>query len=468
MSPIVRSSNSSPSKLSKNGSFFKNYLDIRKRLQKTFVNRTPLLSVGPKNFTILDAVAAGIQSKTHMYLVGSRGSAKTVLASTIMRSVFNDQGFHLRGDINLQLKDLFVKLNLDGKTEKEIYKIAETTKFLFALIDELNRIPGVLQNQFLNIADGYIEIRGKKYSLGMSDYMLMVATANPATNGEYTGVFDEDLALLDRISLIINTDEVELARGDVAKISEIGIEKNTIPLDDLSSDVVSSYSYLRDQMRNDPEVSPILSLLMEMVYRDFRFVEVDQRLVDKAKEPEWRDKLSGQHGGGLVMSHCSDISVRTLKHSARLAFTMYKIAEIESQLHKKAGIEGGSIGITQFIQAYMESLKLALNYDRRFIPDGLPEQLDKSHNELISAAFDDMSGRIDVDEFENAFYLLQEFNDALSKGDEASAAKTMKFVGDAKDDSETLQACFDIMESKLSEREEKQRETMLESMLEAI
>ena len=67
----------------------------------------------------------------------------------------------------------------------------------FFLVDELNRCIGLVQNQFLNIADGYIEIRGEKYYLGQEDgYSLMFATGNPPRNGDHTGVFDEDVALL--------------------------------------------------------------------------------------------------------------------------------------------------------------------------------------------------------------------------------------------------------------------------------
>jgi hypothetical protein len=462
---VIKPASGDAPTMSKDAKLFKNFLDIRQRLQRTFVNRTPLLSVGPKNFTVVDAVAAGIQSKTNMYLVGSRGSGKTLLATAILRSIFNNRGINLRGDINLQLKDLFVKLNLDGKTEKEIYKIAESIDFNFALIDELNRIPGVLQNQFLSIADGYIEINKEVYQLGTSDYMLMVATANPAINGDYPGVFDECLALLDRIPFIINMDEIELARGDVSRICEMDMDKDSILIDDLGPDVISSYRYLKSKMKGDHEVTSMRSLLMEMVYQAFKYVNVDQGRIDKRKEPEWRDRLDGQHDGGLMMSYCSDIPVRTLEHGSRLAFTLFKLAKIESRLYAKAGVESGSVGTEQFIQAYMESLKLALNYDRGFIPDALPQRFDKSHDEMISAAFDDMAGRIDVDEFESAIVVLAEFNDALSRGDEAEAAKTMKFVGEAKDDSETLQAAYNVMESKLSEREEKQSEELLYSML---
>lgn len=104
----------------------KTYYDVRQTLNQYFVNRTPLLTIAEKQFTITDVVAAAILSKTNMYFVGTRGSGKTLLSEAVYKGVFNGKGFYLRGDLNLRVKDLFTKLNLDGKTEQEIFQIASS------------------------------------------------------------------------------------------------------------------------------------------------------------------------------------------------------------------------------------------------------------------------------------------------------------------------------------------------------
>jgi len=452
--------------------FYSTFLEVSERLKKTFINRTPLLSVGHKAFTVSDVVAAGVLSNTNMYFIGSRGSAKTVLAETVWRSIFNEDGFYLRGDMNLQLKDLLVRLNFDGKTEDEIYQISRSARYLFALVDELNRVPGLLQNQLLNIADGYIEIRGKKYPLGINDYMLMIATGNPVSNGEYTGVFDEDLALLDRIALILNMDEIELAKGDVYTISERNLEKSSILKGDMSQDVLACYRHLAGGMGSDDIVVAARSLLSEMFHRAFRYVDVSGKQLDKAVERSWRDKFAGSHDSALVVSYCSDISVRTLKSAGRLASALFKAVETESGLLVKAGLSDASTGMREFVDAYIESMKLALNYDRRFIPDGLPEQLDMTHREMLAKAFDDVNRTIDIDNLETAVSFLAKFSDALSGGDERAAADAMKVASEfieKNDDKKTnnaMRSALDVMESMIKEREEKKRNGMLKSLAE--
>lgn len=450
--------------------FYQDFRQIQEKLAVSFRNKTPLVTIGTRGFTITDIAALGIQSKTNIYLIGSRGTGKTLLAEAIRRSIFNDEGFYLRGDINLQLKDLLVKLDLQGKSEDEVYRIADDRiRFNFALIDELNRVPGVLQNQFLNILDGYIEIRGRKYVLGNRDYLLMVATGNPPTDGEYTGVFDEDLALLDRIPLIVNTDEIPLEKGDVFSISEADMDKDKIPQGDLRNSAIQSYRYLRERIREDPEVNTVSSLLKEFVYNLFRYVEIGKIPVDKAQKKTWRDALqaSGDHSAGTLVSYCSDISVRTLQGAGKLAFAMYSTAEIEEELLRGASGESGvpGIGIDDFIRTYLEALKLALNYDRRFIPADLPEQLGRTHADMLATVFADVSGRIDPGRFTTAAVLLMEFSEFARKRNEKGMGDMITFASSGTKDNPVLAAAVSIMEAKLREKREGERSDYIGSVL---
>ncbi len=454
-----------------NKQLYSTYLDLTETLSRYFVSSTPVLTCGGKAFTINDVVAAAIQSNTNMYLIGSRGTGKTLLGEVISRSIFGEKGFYLRGDTNLTLKDLFMRINLHGKTDEEIYRIAtEHIKFIFALVDELNRVPGIVQNQFLNLTDGYIEIRGRKYPLGIGNYMLLVSTGNPPTNGEYTGVFDEDLALLDRISFIINTDEVEPANGDVAKMMEMGVDKSLIERGDLSQGVLASHAHLSKTMAEDTEMSLAISLLGEVVYHSFRYVSVSAegaaqgKKVDKCKVPNWRDSLHGEHAGGNMISYVSDVSVRTLKAARKLGFAIYKIAGMEAELMGSKGVHIAPLDKSDFLDSYFGALKLALTYDRRFIPTDLPKSLSKDHPEVLDGAFTDLRSIVDTDNFEDAGVTLGVFFEAMKAGD-VNEMQSLIQIAASVQDNPLMGFVRGIMEAKVREREERQRIRLLREAL---
>ncbi|MCI0504260.1 AAA family ATPase [Candidatus Micrarchaeota archaeon] len=441
------------------------FLNIRERLGRSFVNQTPLFVCGDKQFTINDIVSVAIMSGTNMYLIGSRGSGKTLLAETMRRSVFGDRGLYLRGDVNLNLKDLFMRINLQGKTDAEIYQVAETLKYHFALIDELNRVPGVLQNQFLNLLDGYVEIRGQKYYLGSDEYMLAVATGNPPINGEHPGVFEEDIALLDRIPLIINVDEVEHCLGDIASIMAADVEKSRLPLGDLTADVIGAHRYLSQKRLEDPDVLASVALLSEFAYSQFRYVTVSQKRLDKAQDDGWRDHLIGEHDGGKAISYVSDVSVRTLKHAARLGFAIFKVASAEAELMRSQGVSVEPVGYKNFLGSFFDSLRLALTYDRRFIPAELPKQLDKTHAEVLTSVFTDLSNAMDFDSFQDAGILLTEFFTALRGGDDALAQKVAGAVSKAVGENPALESAYGIMEAEMRKKGEAEKDALLRAAL---
>lgn len=409
------------------------FLKARERLDKYFINNTALAAVGSTRFKPTGVVTAAVFAKSQLYLVGTRGSGKTLLMDAIQKGLFGSEGLCLRGDINMNLKDLYVMLNLDGKIEAEIYQIAQSMKWRILSFDELSRIPGIIQNQALNATDGYVEIRGKKYPLGDAGYMLLVATGNPPTNGEYVGAFDEDLALLDRIGLILDTDQIEPAKGDIFAISAADMDKNRIVQGNMADEIVAVYRYLRKTYDEDPFAVYGRALLMELAHHAFRYVTVNLegedgkpavlKRLDKLKNAGWRDKLRGEHEGALVLPYCSDISIRTLINAPRLGFVLYKIAETESEVMKEMGMPAQATSMKDFIDAHVEAFKLALAYDRRFIPKDLPEALDMERGELLDKAFRDFRLMLHDETIENVVVALQDFFDALKNGDVKKAIK---------------------------------------------
>ena len=446
---------------------YSTYRRIRGSLDASFVNGTPLINCGGKAFTINDIVAIAVASGTNMYLVGSRGTGKTLLAETMRRSIFGDRGFYLRGDPDLRLKDLYTSLNLNGKTDEEIYRISRATELCFALMDEMNRIPGLLQGQFLHLFDGYIEIRGVKYPLGTGNYMLAVGTGNPPVNGDYTGTFEEDIALLDRIPLIINVDEVEHAKGDIASIMLADADKSSIPVCDMTPDVLAAHAYLRQKRTQDTETAATIALFSEFAYDQLRYVSIGGKRVDKAQEHSWRDKLSGEHDAGKMMSFASDVSVRTLKHAVRMACSIFQIAQIESELKISHGVRVNPVEFSDFLSAFLDSLKLSLTYDRRFIPADLPGQLDKTHAEMLDAVFADLASAMDTNSFYQTSMILEDFLKSFDNGDFAKAQNTKNQVAKQLKSGANppLQAAFGIMESKLRNKEKADMDALLERAL---
>jgi len=439
-------------------SVHKTYYDVRQTLNQYFVNRTPLITIAEKPFAITDVVSAAILSKTNMYFVGTRGSGKTLLSEAIYKGVFNENGFFFRGDVNLRLKDLYIKLNLDGKNEDEIYQAAKSIGFPFVLIDEMNRVPGLLQNSFLPVLDGSIEIRGRKYNLGTGPYLLMAGTGNPAQNGNYTGVFDEDLALLDRIPLIINTDAIPLAAGDAFDISYRSADKRLITNSDLGERVISTYSSICDKMR-DEEVALTLSLLTEFTYRAFRYVQTTNGSVDKLEDARWRDKLSGEHAGGLMNPFCSEISMRTLLSAEKMGFAMYEIAREEQELKEKAGIPSGQPTMDDFTKAYFGALKLALTSDRRFVPEDLSNSFNKPTGEIQETAMNEVRERLGSNGLENAVIVISEFVDEQKKGASNSVQNILSDLRSAP--TELGQSLSRLLENRLlNEAQEKELETL--------
>jgi len=445
--------------------FYRTYLDVVKSIESTFINNTPVMSVGTMNFNVAKLMAAAVLSKTNAYLVGARGSGKTLLAETIYRSILNEDGMYLRGDLNMTVKDLFRAVNLDAKTDEERVMVSKRIRHLMALIDELNRVPGPLQNQFLNLMDGYFEINGKKYYIGNQNYFLAIATGNPPTNGDYGGTFDEDLALLNRIYLLINTDTVKLADGDAAEIARRAIDKSRIPLGDLRRKVLSSYRRIEENVMGNSETAEAYALLAEMTFKAFRTVKIGPRgaekEVDKAVEENWREILltqrqgGGQHSGAELISYCSDIPMRTITGTGRFAFTLFDIASLSAKVDNKTGKKTPIPGNSEHIATFFEVLKLALNYDRRFISPELPEQLGKSRGEMLSKAFNDLSSRIDPDLFENGIIALQTFDEALANGNERDINQIVQAHENVKGQSPIFSAVLGILKDRIRRRNEK-------------
>ncbi|MEN3044889.1 MAG: hypothetical protein ABDH37_06730 [Candidatus Hydrothermales bacterium] len=101
----------------------------------------------------------------------------------------------------------------------------------FTIIDEINRAPEIIQNEFFHILDGYIEFENKKILLG-NGYHGVFCTANYERKviSRYSGTFEMDSSILDRFPLIINVVHFSPSPKNMIEIienrSNKGLSKN--------------------------------------------------------------------------------------------------------------------------------------------------------------------------------------------------------------------------------------------------
>ncbi len=436
--------------------FYEIFMDVQRVLDAAYVNHTSMFSLGGKTFTLNSVLAAGILSKTNVYLIGTRGTGKTLLAEAIRKGIFADQNFMIRGDLNLTVKDLFMMLKRAGKSDGEIEVVAKNLDIAMIAADELNRIPGPLQNQLLSLLDGRIEIRGIVHPLGQDGYMIVIATGNPPSNGDHPGTFEEDVALLDRLPLIINMDEVPLTEADVFEIFTRGIDKGEVPQrPNMTREVVAAYQHLKKGMYEDSTLVTAAGFLPEILYPLFRYTTIADKVVDKTLQTNWRSMLveqgdaanpqqgsaanpqqGGEHAAGSLISYCSEISTRTLQHAGRLGYAFYLLAKKERELKEEwaraceaAGQEKAvenlgpaSDDFALLIEGNLRALALALNYDRHFMPEDLPRQLNLTHKEMLNKVIEEVRTAIPTRDFENACYVLDEFRQHLDDPTVVAAA----------------------------------------------
>jgi len=186
---------------------------IKPLLETEIVTRNDreVIRVRDEKFTTKDVIIAALIARLNVFLVGEAGTGKTQLMNDVMNAYFNGAALDLRGSTDLDLRGLLTRMNLEklysGKgTSEDVFELSEKMRFSLALIDELNRCPPVIQNQFFNITDGYIEFQGRKVYLGdNSNYFVGIAAGNLG-DGIYTGTFSIDHALRDRLHLTLDTD----------------------------------------------------------------------------------------------------------------------------------------------------------------------------------------------------------------------------------------------------------------------
>ena len=226
-------------------------------------NNKVLLQVGNVDVTLTDAVIAAVLGGLNVLLVGDTGTGKTQLASDIYNHYFegNKEGVWFKARPDTEISDIFVRLNKE-KIRKESNR--ENIRKMCFVVDEVNRAPGPVQDQFLGLGDGNIETpEGRQINLGVNGYSFLISTANIG-NGEFTGTFDMDKALLNRFHITLDLDYYGKTLEDEFAVNREGSANPKVRVEsssrDLSKKILSSYQKIREIAGNPRLESEIVSL----------------------------------------------------------------------------------------------------------------------------------------------------------------------------------------------------------------
>lgn len=193
---------------------YRNLVKIVKGLPgfPVYRNSTPIITLNGIALNIEDVVKAALLSELNILLIGERGEGKTQLMQDINACLFGGKGTYIRARPDMKIKELYELLNLNT-LKKEL---SPRVKVSFTQIDEINRTPPIIQNEFFHVCDGYIEYEGKSVPLG-EGFHVAIASAN-VKNERYGGTFEMDDAILDRFSLVVNIDHYPTQTKDDLEI----------------------------------------------------------------------------------------------------------------------------------------------------------------------------------------------------------------------------------------------------------
>src|SRR3989344_1869810 len=183
-----------------------------------YLNTRPLLA----NLTVTDAAIAAVLGKLGLLAVGDTGCGKSQLGQDIFDHYFGGnvaqggQGIKIKAHPEIDIyNEIFTQLNR-GTASREL---TQNIHALLYYVDELNRAPPVSQNQFFGLGDGLMDYKGSSIPLGHDGYHMLFATANIG-NGEFSGTFETDKAMYNRLHVVLDLDHYKPTREDKFRLNQ--------------------------------------------------------------------------------------------------------------------------------------------------------------------------------------------------------------------------------------------------------
>jgi len=243
-------------------------------------NSTPVLHINGVSLSVEDVVKAAIIGELNILLVGERGEGKTQLMEDINKSLFGGRGTYIRARPDMKTRELYELFNI-----KELKKeLSAEVKAPLTQIDEINRTPPIVQNEFFHMCDGYIEYEGRPITLG-DGFHITIASAN-VKNERYGGTFEMDDAILDRFSLVLNIDHYPTRARDDLEIITSSSGKNPKLVrpraEDHTQEIIEINKELTKMREKCFDVDAYVALLYLKRGLDFCIIKGSKRIISYA------------------------------------------------------------------------------------------------------------------------------------------------------------------------------------------
>lgn len=313
---------------------------------------------GDINITVSDAVIAAVLGGLNILLVGDTGTGKTQLASDIYNYYFggNKNGIWFKARPDTEIADVFVRLNKEA-ARKELNKTS--IKKLCYVVDEINRAPGPVQDQFLGLGDANLETPdGRQIEIGRNGYSILIATANIG-NGEFTGTFDMDRALLNRLHITFDLDYYGRNLEDEFEINKEGGANPKVrkaESRDISEKILKAYEEIGKRVENPGiEAEIVLNYLgLGLNYC--------KRNRNGKKTRIWPAACQDCEHAGKICEKIREATPRTRRAVLKYAAALEYLAEL------KAKNEGKEIGNVDPYDLVFEAFKIAGAYHGNLNP----------------------------------------------------------------------------------------------------
>ncbi|MBN1170027.1 hypothetical protein JXA56_03305 [Candidatus Micrarchaeota archaeon] len=178
-----------------------------------YINETPIIQIGGASVLMHEIALAGLLAELNMVFIGRSGPGKSQLIADIKNGIFNGEAVHLRGSADLRVRPIYCAIDMElykqGRADEAVQPRRAASRMLH-IMEEFNRAPPVVANEWLGISDGVLDIDGTQILLGKG-YRVAIGAANVG-NGEFSGTFQTDNALKERLVLALDFDGMNLPR----------------------------------------------------------------------------------------------------------------------------------------------------------------------------------------------------------------------------------------------------------------
>lgn len=280
-----------------------------------------------------DAVTAAVLAGLNIMLVGDTGCGKSQLASDINSYYFGGnksdggQGIWVKGRPDLDVNtEIFTQLNMgQGKWE-----LTDRIESLLYVVDEINRCPPIAQNQFFGMGDGKMDFNGNAKRLGREGYAVLIATANLG-NGEFSGTFESDKALYNRLHVAMDFDHVayrptneDQMMLDMMRASDPRIKE--APKRDISELILKAKAEI-DNLAKDPG----MEALAVAKYLQFGLDNCVAKKGSKGKTwPMQCQECDQNKAGDALCSYVRAPVRRTIESTLKYAAALYYMAGLKN------------------------------------------------------------------------------------------------------------------------------------------